>query len=101
MPRRSRCNCPTRSLATTRWCSRSPARKFRKRRQAAALHMPALQVEQLRKAFGDLVAVDGISFHGEAGEIFGLLGPNGAGKSTTLNCISGLLVPSGGRILVL
>src|SRR6266404_7213992 len=63
--------------------------------------MPTLQVEQLRKAFGDLVAIDGISFHANAGEIFGLLGPNGAGKSTTLNCVSGLLVPSGGRILVL
>lgn len=63
--------------------------------------MPTLQIEQLRKVFGELVAVDGISFEAAAGEIFGLLGPNGAGKSTTLNCVSGLLTPTAGRILVL
>jgi len=61
----------------------------------------ALSVEQLRKNFGETVAVDGISFTTAPGEIFGLLGPNGAGKSTTLNCVCGLLPPTGGRILVL
>ena len=63
--------------------------------------MTALSVEQLRKTFGETIAVDGISFAAAPGEIFGLLGPNGAGKSTTLNCVSGLLPPSSGRILVL
>jgi ABC-2 type transport system ATP-binding protein len=59
--------------------------------------MPAaLDVTDLRKQFGDLVAVSGVSFEARAGEVFGLLGPNGAGKS-----ISGLIVPSGGRASVL
>lgn len=59
-----------------------------------------IEIEQLRKTFGDLVAVDGASFTAEPGEIFGLLGPNGAGKTTTLSCVSGLLVPSDGRVRV-
>jgi ABC-2 type transport system ATP-binding protein len=63
--------------------------------------MPALSVQDLHKTFGEIVAVDGISFEGAPGEIFGLLGPNGAGKSTTLNCICGLLTPTSGRVLVL
>ena len=60
-----------------------------------------IEVEGLHKSYGDLVAVDGVSFTAQAGEIFGLLGPNGAGKSTTIGCISGLLRPSQGRIAVL
>ncbi len=60
-----------------------------------------IQVDSLRKQYGDLVAVDGISFQATAGAVFGLLGPNGAGKSTTLGCISGLLKPTAGRISVL
>ena len=60
-----------------------------------------IEVEELRKTYGDLVAVDGVSFTAEPGTIFGLLGPNGAGKSTTIGCISGLLRPSGGRVKVL
>jgi ABC-2 type transport system ATP-binding protein len=44
--------------------------------------MSLLEVKNLRKAFGELVAVADISFYVDAGEIFGLLGPNGAGKST-------------------
>ena len=59
-----------------------------------------IQVDQLRKTYGDLVAVNNISFAAEAGKIFGLLGPNGAGKSTTIGCISGLLKPSAGRVLI-
>ncbi|MGF1507889.1 MAG: ABC transporter ATP-binding protein [Myxococcota bacterium] len=57
-----------------------------------------IEVEQLSKRFGELVAVDKISFTARGGEIFGLLGPNGAGKSTTIGCISGLLKPSTGRV---
>jgi ABC-2 type transport system ATP-binding protein len=59
-----------------------------------------IQVESLRKEYGDLTAVAGIDFIAEPGAIFGLLGPNGAGKSTTIGCISGLVPPTGGRILV-
>jgi len=61
----------------------------------------AIQVEGLRKRYGDLVAVNGVSLEVEPGRIFGLLGPNGAGKSTLIGCISGLLRPSEGRVRVL
>jgi ABC-2 type transport system ATP-binding protein len=60
-----------------------------------------LDVQNLRKQYGDLVAVAGVSFSARPGTIFGLLGPNGAGKSTTIGCISGLLAPTSGRVLVL
>jgi ABC-2 type transport system ATP-binding protein len=60
-----------------------------------------IEVEQLRKVFGDLVAVDNVSFTARPGEIFGLLGPNGAGKTTTLGCICGLLTPSAGHARVM
>lgn len=59
-----------------------------------------IEVEGLRKFFGDLVAVDDISFGVGKGEIFGLLGPNGAGKTTTLRMLYGLLKPSGGTLSV-
>ncbi len=59
-----------------------------------------LNVEHLVKQYGDFTAVDDISFEAAAGAVFGLLGPNGAGKSTTINCISGLLTPTAGRIAV-
>ncbi len=60
-----------------------------------------IEVEGLRKEYGDLVAVDGVSFTAEAGAIYGLLGPNGAGKSTTIGCLSGLLEPTAGSVRVL
>ena len=60
-----------------------------------------IEVEGLRKQYGELTAVDGVSFRAEPGMIFGLLGPNGAGKTTTISCISGLLRPDGGKIRVL
>ncbi len=59
-----------------------------------------LIVEDLVKQFGDLVAVESVSFEAMKGSVFGLLGPNGAGKSTTINCISGLLRPTSGRVSV-
>ena len=59
-----------------------------------------LSVNELSKHYGDLVAVDTVSFSAEKGKIFGLLGPNGAGKSTTINCISGLLTPTSGHAAV-
>ncbi|MFH1754593.1 MAG: ABC transporter ATP-binding protein, partial [Candidatus Latescibacterota bacterium] len=60
-----------------------------------------IEVESLRKSYGDLVAVDDVTFCAPPGGIFGLLGPNGAGKTTTIGCISGLLKPSAGRIRVM
>lgn len=59
-----------------------------------------LKVEELSKNYGDLVAVDKISFEAGKGTVFGLLGPNGAGKSTAINCISGLLQPTSGHASV-
>ncbi|PWB74953.1 MAG: export ABC transporter ATP-binding protein [Holophagae bacterium] len=59
-----------------------------------------ITVERLRRSFGDLVAVDDVSFEVRDGEILGLLGPNGAGKTTTLCMISGVLKPDSGRVLV-
>jgi ABC-2 type transport system ATP-binding protein len=60
-----------------------------------------IEVEGLEKRYGDLLAVNDVSFTAEPGKIFGLLGPNGAGKSTTIGCISGLLEPTAGRVRVL
>ena len=60
-----------------------------------------ISVESLNKRFGELAAVDDISFSVRRGEVFGILGPNGAGKTTTLECIEGLQEPSSGRISVL
>jgi ABC-2 type transport system ATP-binding protein len=56
-----------------------------------------IRVENLRKRFGEIQAVDGVSFEVRAGEIYGLLGPNGAGKTTTLSILAGLLRPDDGR----
>jgi len=62
--------------------------------------VPILQVQGLRKAYGPVVAVDGISFEVEAGEVFTIIGPNGAGKTTTLEMIEGLVPPDAGSIVV-
>ena len=61
----------------------------------------ALVVENLFKRYGDIVAVDGLSFSVDRGEIFGLLGPNGAGKTTTLEIVEGLTAADSGRVSVL
>ena len=61
----------------------------------------AIQVEELTKVFGDLVAVDRLSFEVPAGRLFGFLGPNGAGKSTTIGCLTGLIDASEGTIRLL
>jgi ABC-2 type transport system ATP-binding protein len=59
-----------------------------------------LSAVNLRKLYGNAVAVDGISFEVRRNEVVGLLGPNGAGKTTTINMILGVLEPSAGRILI-
>jgi ABC-2 type transport system ATP-binding protein len=63
--------------------------------------MAIIEVRNLRKVYGDTVAVDDVSFTVEHGEIFGILGPNGAGKTTTVESIAGLRHPDGGSIEVL
>ena len=59
-----------------------------------------IEVNDFRKTYGDFVAVDGISFEVQKGEIFGLLGPNGAGKTSTLESLEGLRAPNGGSVRV-
>jgi ABC-2 type transport system ATP-binding protein len=59
-----------------------------------------IEVKDLQKSYGDLVAVDRVSFSAGPGSVFGLLGPNGAGKSTTISCLSGLLKPTAGSVKV-
>ena len=60
-----------------------------------------LSVKDFRKTYGDFVAVSGIDFAVQRGEIFGLLGPNGAGKTTTLECLEGIRKPDAGELRVL
>ena len=62
--------------------------------------MPLLLVDRLRKQFGGLVAVDNLSFEVEAGTIHSLIGPNGSGKTTALNLLTGVYVPTSGRIVL-
>ncbi len=59
-----------------------------------------IEVENLVKTFGDVTAVDGISFRVRKGEIFGFLGPNGAGKTTTINILVGLSLPTSGTVRI-
>ena len=59
-----------------------------------------IQIQNLSKRFGHLVAVDGVSFDVGRGEVLGFLGPNGAGKSTTMKMITGFLTPTSGSIRV-
>jgi ABC-2 type transport system ATP-binding protein len=61
---------------------------------------PALDVRNLRKRYGSVTALDGVSFAVGRGEILGLLGPNGAGKTTTINVVLGVLEPSSGRVAI-
>ena len=60
-----------------------------------------VEIAHLRKAYGNVVAVDDVSFSVAQGEIFGILGPNGAGKTTTVECVLGLRSPDAGSIRVL
>ncbi len=62
--------------------------------------MNVLSVVALTKRYGDIVAVDGVSFDVGRGEILGLLGPNGAGKTTTINMILGVLEPTSGTVRI-
>jgi len=63
-------------------------------------HIPALEVRNLLKNFGELIAVDHLSLQVNRGEVFGFLGPNGAGKTTCIRMMCGLLRPSRGEVLI-
>ncbi len=60
--------------------------------------MPILEVSQLTKRFGPLIAVDGVSFSLRRGEVLGMIGPNGAGKTTIFNVVAGVHTPTSGRV---
>jgi ABC-2 type transport system ATP-binding protein len=59
-----------------------------------------VEIQNLRKTFGPIVAVDGVSFTVGKGEVLGFLGPNGAGKSTTMKMITGFLTPTSGTVRI-
>ena len=59
-----------------------------------------VEIQNLRKTFGEITAVDGVSFTVGQGEVIGFLGPNGAGKSTTMKMITGFLTPTNGTVRV-
>ncbi len=67
-------------------------------RRLPVVGAPVLQATGLRRAFGGLVAVNGLKLHLDAGEIVALIGPNGAGKSTTFNLLTGVTRPDAGQI---
>ena len=86
-------------------CSSRPRRQARRRGRApdaagerGRAMSTVLEVRDLRKSFGGIVAVDGVSFDVDEGEILGIIGPNGSGKSTLFNCILGQLQPSAGDV---
>jgi len=62
--------------------------------------MKLIEAKNLKKSFGDFVAVDNINLTVERGEVVGFLGPNGAGKSTTMKMLTGFLEPDGGEIFI-
>ncbi|MBO0752363.1 MAG: ATP-binding cassette domain-containing protein, partial [Bradyrhizobiaceae bacterium] len=59
-----------------------------------------LEVSELRKSFGGIAAVDGVSFKVHEGEILGIIGPNGSGKSTLFNCVLGQSRPTSGEVRI-
>ncbi|NNM35623.1 MAG: ATP-binding cassette domain-containing protein, partial [Nitrosopumilus sp.] len=62
--------------------------------------MNSIETKSLTKSFGDVIAVNDVSFSVQKGEIFGFLGPNGAGKSTTMMILTTLLKPTSGEALI-
>jgi ABC-2 type transport system ATP-binding protein len=67
----------------------------------ANIPVNAIEVEGLTKRYGDVLAVDGVTFSVAPGRTLGLLGGNGAGKTTTISMLLGLLIPSAGRIRIM
>ncbi len=75
-------------------------RPRREPRAPNASNGPAVRAERLTKAFGSLMAVEGLDLTIDRGEVFGLLGPNGSGKTTTMRMLCGLMEPTAGRAQV-
>ena len=69
--------------------------------QAGISNLPAIAVRELVHRYGDRTALNGVSFHVRAAELFGLLGPNGSGKTTMFRILSTLMVPIGGQAIIL
>ena len=67
--------------------------------EAAADGAAALELAALRRTFGDVVALDGLTFSVPSGTLFGFVGRNGAGKTTTMRIVCGLLAADGGSVL--
>ncbi len=63
--------------------------------------MPSIKIQSIHKSFGELKAVDGVSFDVQEGEIFGLLGPNGAGKTTLIRIMLDIFKPDSGEVIIL
>src|SRR5947208_1106354 len=84
----------TRGVAAAQPCATNPAQS------REANQVPAIEVNGLTKRFGDVVAVDGLSFVAEQDRVTGFLGPNGAGKTTTLRMLLGLMTPSAGTATI-
>jgi ABC-2 type transport system ATP-binding protein len=74
--------------------------KYLKEVEGLEMSMPAIEIDGLTKYYNDFLAVDGISFEVNRGEVFGFLGPNGAGKTSTIRMLVGLSSPTSGTAMV-
>src|SRR5215469_6745220 len=93
----------SRQISAARHLPPAPARPSLPRMRSGKRHsdVPAIEVRGLRKFYGDVEAVRGISFEVARGEVFCLLGPNGAGKTTTVELLEGYRARSAGDVRVL